>query len=67
MEIYLCHMLIFRAVELLHLEKIILNEYILFFITCILVISMAIAFSYFTKKIINQLILVFQRHTYISH
>lgn len=41
-EIYLCHMLIFRVIEKLHLTNITGNEYISYLISCILVILGAI-------------------------
>ena len=51
MEIYLCHMMFFRFVEILHLEKFFTNENALYFTTLTLVLSSAIVFSVIWKKI----------------
>jgi len=50
MEIYLSHMMFFRIVEKLHLEKIIHNNDILYLITLALVLAGAIVFASCWKK-----------------
>lgn len=52
MELYLCHMAMFRVVEKVHLEKIVHDEKLLFLLTCVAGIGLAVAFSYFGKKAI---------------
>lgn len=54
MEIYLCHMVMFRVVEKVHFEKFIHDSNILFLVTCAAGIGLAIMFSYCMKKIINR-------------
>lgn len=49
MEIYLCHMVIFRVIERVHLEKYIGNAELLYVLTCLLTIVGAIAFSHVVK------------------
>ena len=49
MEIYLCHMMSFRAVQFLHIEKFIGNIYVVYWITCIITLCVAVAFSHVTK------------------
>ena len=51
MEVYLCHMVMFRVVETVHLERFIADGDILYAFTCILVISGAVAFSWGFKKV----------------
>ncbi len=56
LEIYLCHMVMFRAVEKLHLENFIDNSNWLYIVTCVCVIVGAIVFSHSSKNyIINPL------------
>lgn len=50
MEIYLCHMVMFRIVEKIHLEKCISNPHMLYLMYCILGIGLAILFSWFVTK-----------------
>ena len=50
MEVYLCHMVMFRVVERIHLERFIADGDVLYILTCGLVISGALAFSWFMKK-----------------
>lgn len=52
MEIYLCHMMCFRAVGFLHLERYIGNIYVVYWATCILTLAIAVCFSYLIKNII---------------
>lgn len=52
MEIYLCHMVMFRVVEKVHLEKYFQNAHLLYGVTCFLGILLAIAFSYVVTKIV---------------
>ena len=51
MEIYLCHMMCFRAVQFLHIDNYISNIYMLYWITCILTLGIAIVFSHVVKYI----------------
>ena len=51
MEVYLCHMVMFRVVEKVHLERFIADGDILYALTCILVIAGAVAFSWGFKKV----------------
>lgn len=51
MEIYLCHMMCFRAVQFLHINDHISNIYIVYWITCILTLGVAIVFSHVVKFI----------------
>ena len=49
MEIYLCHMLSFRAASMLHLSEYIDQPDILYIITCIMTLTVAIVFSHIVK------------------
>lgn len=49
MEIYLCHMVMFRIIEKLHIERFIDNPYLLFWGWCILGLALTIAFCYMVK------------------
>lgn len=49
MEIYLCHMVIFRIVEKMHIERFIDNRNVLYVLTFILVICGTICFSHIVK------------------
>ena len=49
MEIYLCHMMSFRAVQFLHIDNFINNIYIVYWLTCALTLFVAIAFSHIVK------------------
>lgn len=49
MEIYLCHMVIFRLVELFHLEKSVNNPHMYYWVVCVLGIFLSIAFSWLVK------------------
>lgn len=53
MEIYLCHILFFRAVEMLHLEKYVENGYILFVLSFLMTFVGALVFSFVWKKFIE--------------
>lgn len=53
MEIYLCHMVMFRTVEKLHLEKVVSDANLLFLVTCALGIGLSIVFSYYGKKVLD--------------
>ena len=50
MEVYLCHMVIFRVVERIHIERFIADVDVLYILTCCLVIMGAIVFSWFMKN-----------------
>ena len=49
MEVYLCHMMAFRGVEMLHLSRYISQPDLLYWLTCILTLGGAIAFSHIVK------------------
>ena len=49
MEIYLCHMMFFKAVSLLHLDGLIYNNDMLYVATCIATLFGAICFSHVIK------------------
>lgn len=51
MEIYLCHMVMFRVIEKVHLENYILNPHIYYWVLCTAGLLMAILFSWLVKKI----------------
>lgn len=50
MEVYLCHMVMFRVVERVHLERFITDGDMLYVLTCVMVVAGAVAFSWFMKK-----------------
>lgn len=50
MEVYLCHMVMFRVVERIHIERFIADGDVLYILTCCLVIMGAIVFSWFMKN-----------------
>lgn len=50
MEIYLCHMMFFRIVEKLHLKHYINNDDWNYWVTCLLVLMGAVAFSLLWKR-----------------
>ena len=52
MEIYLCHMMMFRVVEKLHLEKHIENADVSFVIHFLITFSMALSFAWFVKCVL---------------
>lgn len=56
MEIYLCHMMCFRAVQFLHLDNYIGNIYVVYWITCVLTLAVAIVFSHTCKYIVLPMI-----------
>lgn len=49
MEIYLCHMMAFRGVEMLHLSRYIQQPDLLYWLTCIVTLAVAIVFSHICK------------------
>lgn len=49
MEVYLCHMMCFRAVEMLHLERFIDQADVLYWLSCIMTLAIAITFSHIVK------------------
>lgn len=49
MEIYLCHMMIYRAVEMCHIEKYVRNGDLLYLLTSMIVLGGAIVFSHIIK------------------
>lgn len=49
MEIYLCHMVIFRVVDKLHLDHFITNADLLYWVTCIAVVCGSIVFAHLMK------------------
>lgn len=52
MEVYLCHMVMFRVIEKVHLEKYISNVHLFYWIYCVLGIGLSIAFSWVVTKIV---------------
>lgn len=52
MEIYLSHMVLFRVVEKVNLERYIFNQYVLLLVSFTLVIILTIVFAYVLKNII---------------
>lgn len=50
MEVYLCHMVMFRVVEKIRLERFFSDGNVLYILTCLLVIVMAIVFSWMMKR-----------------
>lgn len=52
MEIYLCHMVMFRVIEKLHLENYFSNAHLLYWVYCIFGIGLAIVFSWMVTKVI---------------
>lgn len=57
MEIYLCHMLMFRIVERIHLENFIQDENLLFIVTCVAGIGASVVFSYVVRNMIDYVFL----------
>lgn len=51
MEVYLCHMVMFRVVERVHLERFVADCDLLYILTCVLVVAGAVAFSWGFKWI----------------
>lgn len=49
MELYLCHMMFFRGVDMLHLSRYISQPDLLYWLTCILTLGGAIIFSHIVK------------------
>ncbi len=49
MEVYLCHMMAFRGVDMLHLSRYIQQPDLLYWLTCILTLAVAIVFSHICK------------------
>lgn len=49
MEVYLCHMMAFRGVEMLHLSRYIQQPDVLYWLTCLLTLAVAIVFSHIAK------------------
>jgi len=52
LEIYLCHMVMFRGVSLLHLETVIADKYLLYAVTMVLVLAAAVVFSRLVKYVV---------------
>ena len=57
MEIYLCHMMIYRAVEMCHIDKYVKNGDLLYLLTSIIVLGGAILFSHIIKYRVMKLII----------
>lgn len=56
MEVYLCHMMFFRVVSMLHMERLIGNRDLQYWTVCICVLAMAVTFSAVWKKIERKII-----------
>ena len=54
MEIYLCHMMFFRVASMLHLDKFIHNNDMLYVATCIATLIGAICFSHVIKYVMSK-------------
>lgn len=50
MEIYLCHMVMFRLIEKLHIDRFIQNTHAYYWSVSVLGIVLTILFSYMVKK-----------------
>ena len=57
MEIYLCHMVMFRVLEKLHLEDYISDSNLNYVVTSVFTVSLAICFSYCVKRGLDKLIM----------
>lgn len=57
MEIYLCHMVMFRVVERLHLENYISDSNLNYVVTSVLTICLAICFAYCVQRGLDKLLL----------
>lgn len=56
MEIYLCHMMLFRVTGLMHLEKLIANPNLLYILTLLATLIGAVAFAHVVKfYVINKI------------
>lgn len=51
MEVYLCHMMIFRILEKVHLDHFITNDHIFYWLTCILGFTCSVAFAWCFKQV----------------
>lgn len=60
MEVFLCHMVVFRAIEKMHLNTIIGNGWIQYILTCVLVLGGAVCLALFIKRLINSIFLKFE-------
>ena len=49
MEVYLCHMMAFRGVEMLHLSRLFNQPDLLYWSTCLLTLAFAVFFSHIVK------------------
>ncbi len=58
MEVYLCHMMFFRIVEKIHIEKYIGNANVNYVVTCLMVLLFASLFSFIWKKCIEPRIIL---------
>lgn len=68
MEIYLSHMMSLRAVQFLHIDRFIDNIFVVYWITCLFTILIAIIFSHITKYyVIPQLENLWIRCTRLSN
>lgn len=64
MEIYLCHMMFYRVAGMLHLERLVQQQDVLYALTLIVTLSGAICFSHIVKYYIlnnNRFILLWQK------
>ena len=57
LEIYLCHMVMFRVVERLHLENYISDSNLNYVVTSVLTICLAICFAYCVQRGLDKLLL----------
>lgn len=60
-EIYLCHMVIFRLVEVFQMTRPVENEMMSYFIVVLIVFAGAMAFAFLGQQFINKVISFFER------
>lgn len=58
MEIYLAHMVFFRVIEKMHIERFINNSDLLYILTCILTIGSVICFAHIMKYYVLQRVVI---------
>ncbi len=60
-EIYLCHMLIYRVVEKVHLKRPVSSELINYFIVVFIVFAGAMAFAFISQNVLNRVFSFIER------
>ncbi len=64
-EVYLCHMMIYRVVEKVHLLRMFSNEYVNYLFVYIAVLGGAISFAIFGKWLINKMFICIEKRRII--